>query len=415
MRIGSDVPAGKSLVLVTILVATWPCQGGDWPQLLGPSRNGKSDEKGLLVDWPKKGPPLLWQQDVGEGFSAPCVAGDTILLFQRTGGRELLEARDVTNGKLRWQFDYPCKYRDKLGSGDGPRATPIVDGKNVYILGVTGLLHCLDLEKGTKKWERSLDEDYELRPSFFGVGTTPIIEDKLLIVNAGGKKAGIVALEKETGKEKWTATDDEASYSSPVAATLDDVRHVLFFTREGLVSLDPENGKVRLSMHWRSKIDASVNAANPVVVGNQVFLSASYQTGGGVFAISKDKAEAVWKNDTAISAQYLTSIYHDGYLYGFHGRHDYHETQLRCVDWKTGKVQWSDKSLTGGPMIFVDGQLIILTEKGELVLVEANAEKYVEKARFQALGSPCRAQLALSNGRLFARDDKTLFCWSLKK
>ncbi len=392
-----------------------PGLSGDWPQLLGPARNGVSEEKGLLLDWPKKGLPVLWQQDVGEGFSAPSVAGETVLLFQRTEGRELIEARNVADGKVRWHFDYLCKYRDKLGSGDGPRATPIVDGGNVYLLGVTGMLHCLELKSGTKVWSRNLDEDYELLPSFFGVGTTPIIENKLIVINIGGSKAGIVALDKETGKEKWTATDHAASYSSPVAATVDGARHLVFLTREGLVSLDPENGKVRLSMHWRSKMDASVNAANPVIVGNQVFLSACYDTGAGVFTLSKDKADAVWKSDNAISAHYITSVVHDGYLYGFHGRHDFHETQLRCVDWKTGKVLWSEKSLTGGPMIFADGHLIVLTEKGELVLVEPSPDKYIEKARFQALEAPCRAQLALSNGRLFARDNKKIVCWDIHK
>jgi outer membrane protein assembly factor BamB len=389
--------------------------GGDWPQLLGPNRNGISDEKGLLSTWPKNGPPVLWEKEVGEGFSAPCVAGDLVFLFHRQKDHEVLQAFGVTDGKQRWRFEYPCEYRDRYGAGSGPRSTPLVDGKNVYILGVTGQLHCLDRELGTKKWQRSLDEDYELRPSFFGVGTTPIIEGKLLIVNVGGKKAGIVALDKETGKEVWTATDHEASYSSPVAATVDGVRHVFFFTRDGLVSLDPENGKVRSSMRWRSRINESVNAANPLVVGNELFLSASYGTGAGVFKIGKDNVEPVWKGDGAISAQYLTSIVHEGCLYGFHGRHDFHDTSLRCVDWKTGKVHWSRTDMSAGPMVFADGRLIILTEDGDLVLVEASPEKYRELAHASVLSSPCRAQLALANSRLFARDPRKLVCWDLKK
>src|SRR5205085_413332 len=204
--------------------------GADWPQFLGPTRNGTSPETGLLQTWPEKGPPAVWEREVGEG--------------------------------------------------NGPRSTPLVAGGKVYTLGADGLLQCLTLEDGKKVWRRELHKDYEVRKGFFGVATSPLVEGNLLVVNVGGRGgAGIVAFDKDGGKEVWKSTDHDASYSSPVAATIDGVRHLLFFTREGVVSLDPASGAARFSKRWRARIDASVNAATPVVVGDHVFVTASYRTG----------------------------------------------------------------------------------------------------------------------------------------
>jgi outer membrane protein assembly factor BamB len=223
-----------------------------------------------------------------------------------------------------------------------------------------------------------------------------------------------VAFNASDGKELWKATDQEASYSSPVAATIDGVRHVFFFTRDGLVSLDPKEGTERFRLKFRSKIDASVNAATPVVVDDHLFLSASYGTGALLLKVHKDKVDEVWKNDESLSNHYDTSIYHDGYLYGIDGRQE-EGARLRCVEFKTGKVQWTKEGFGCASLIRVEGRLIALTEGGDLVLIEPTAKEYREKARASVLGSPCRAALALANGRLYARDGKTLICWNLRK
>src|SRR5262249_52444006 len=156
---------------------------------------------------------------------------------------------------------------------------------------------------------------YQAAKGFFGIATSPVLEGELLLVNIGGKDAGIVALHKDTGKEVWRATKDAASYSSPVVATIDGVRHSLFFTREDIASLDPSNGKVRFSKRWRSRNNASVNAATPIVVGNEVFFSASYDAGAILLTARKDSLEVVWSNDESMSNHYGTSVYKDGYLY----------------------------------------------------------------------------------------------------
>jgi outer membrane protein assembly factor BamB len=368
------------------------------------------------MKWPDKGPPLLWAKEVGEGYSGPVVAGDRLILFHRVGDREVVECLDAANGKQRWKYDYPTNYQDDYGKGNGPRSTPVIAGKQVYTLGAEGALHCLELDSGKKIWERSLEKDYKPRKGFFGVGTSPLVEGDHLLINVGGRDgAGIVAFHRDTGKEVWRATDHDASYSSPTVATIDGMRHVIFLTREGIVSLDPATGKVRFSKRWRSRQNASVNAATPIVVGDQLFVSACYDTGAVLHKVRKDGLDEVWKNDESLSNQYNTSIHHDGFLYGVHGRQDFREAKLRCVELKTGKVRWTRESIGCGSMVLADGHLIVLDENGDLVLVKATPEAYREKARASVLTRPCFAEIALSNGRLYARDGKRLVCFNLRK
>jgi outer membrane protein assembly factor BamB len=388
--------------------------GADWPQFLGPQRNSTSTETGLLQGWSEKGPLVLWQKEVGEGFSAPVVAGERLILFHRVGDEEIVECLSAAKGEPMWKRTNPTKYEDPLGKGDGPRSTPLVAGERVYTLSPGGRLQCLKLTDGERVWQRALLEDYAVPQSFFGVGTSPILEGGRLIVNVGAREAGIVAFDKETGKEVWKATGDGASYSSPIAATIDGVRQVVFLTRLGIVSLDPADGSVRFSKRWRSRMNASVNAATPVAFGDQLFFTSCYDTGAILVKAKKDAIEEVWSNDQSLSCHFGTPVYHDGFLYGFHGRQET-GTEMRCVEAKSGEVRWSKDGFGCGSMILAEGNLIVLGEGGELVLVEAKSDKYREKARASVLTAPCRAHMALANGRLYARDNKKLVCWKLTK
>jgi outer membrane protein assembly factor BamB len=289
-----------------------------------------------------------------------------------------------------------------------------VAGNRVYTLGAEGRLHCLDLDTGRKVWDRSVNDDYRVRKGFFGVATSPLVEGDLLLLNVGGKGAGIVAFHKDTGKEVWRATDHEASYSSPVAATVQGTRHVFFFTREGIVSVDPRTGAVRFSKRWRARINASVNAATPVVVDDLVFYSACYNTGAILLRLGPDGPHEVWKSDDVLSNHYGTSIHGAGYLYGFDGRQE-ERARLRCVELKTGQIAWTREDFGCGSLMWADGHLIVLSEDGDLVLLEATPTAYREKARAAVLGKPCRAQIALANGRLYARDSNRLICLNLKQ
>jgi outer membrane protein assembly factor BamB len=388
--------------------------GADWPQFLGPTRNGHSTETGLLSSWPAKGPPVVWEREVGTGFSGPVVAGQALILFHRVGDQEVVECLDATTGKERWKTPYPTAYVDDYGKGNGPRSTPLIADQRVYTLGAEGRLHCLDLNSGKIVWKRSLLEEYQSPKNFFGVGTSPLVEGDLLVINVGGPEAGIVAFAKDTGKEVWKATDQLASYSSPVAATIQGTRHVFFLTREGLVSLDPAKGNVRFSKRWRARSVASVNAATPLVVDDHVFLSASYNTGAVWLRVKADGVTEEWKGDNILSNHYDTSIYAKGFLYGLDGRQET-GVRLRCIEAATGKVRWTRDRFGCTSFILAEGNLIGLTENGDLVLLEATPEAYREKSRASVLGKPCRAPLALANGLLYGRNDQKLICWNLRK
>jgi outer membrane protein assembly factor BamB len=403
-----------SIRLCPIVLAA-AAAGADWPQFLGPTRNATSPETGLLASWPRTGPPVLWQKEVGEGYSSPVVSGGRLILFHRVDNDEVVECLDAATGKEMWKHKEPTAYDDPYGKGNGPRSTPAVAGGRVYALGPGGLLLCLNLEDGKKVWQRALLEDYPLvERSFFGAGTSPLVEGDRVLVNVGGREAGIVAFDAKTGKEVWKATSQGASYASPVAATLDGVRQILFFTREGFVALDPASGAVRSSKRWRSRNNLSVNAASPVVFDGHVFLSACYDTGALLLRVQKDGVEEVWHNDESLSCHFSTPVYHDGHLYGFHGRQE-EGGQLRCIEAKTGKVCWTADGYGCGSLILAGGRLIVLSERGALALVEPDGAKYRELARAPVLNGICRAHLALADGRLYGRDGRKLVCWNLKK
>jgi outer membrane protein assembly factor BamB len=404
----------KRFLSLFILLFTSVAVAADWPQFLGPERNGVSTETECLRQtWNDKGPPIAWQKEVGEGYSAPVVAGERLILFHRVGGEDIVACLDAANGKERWQHREATNYRDPLGKGDGPRSTPLIAGERVYTLSPGGRLLCLKLSNGEKVWQRELLKDYNVPRSYFGVGTSPLLESGRLLINVGAPGAGIVAFDKNDGKEAWKATGDGASYSSPVAVVLAGKRLVLFFTRQGIVALDPADGNVRFRKRWRSRMDASVNAATPVVVDDLAFFTACYDTGAIVLRLKKDGYEELWSNNRSLSCHFSTPIYHDGCLYGFDGRQE-GGTEMRCVELKTGKVHWSKEGFGCASMIRIEDHLLVLSEDGELVLVECKRDKYREKARAAVLSGPCRAHLALANGRLYGRDNKKLVCWNLK-
>ena len=397
-----------------ILPAT-PIQADDWPQFLGPRRDGASHEKGLVETIGAKGPPLVWQRDVGEGYSGPIISGERLILFHRVGAEEIVECLHAATGKPLWKFPYPTRYQDALGKGNGPRSTPLITGDKVIALGAEGTLHCLTLADGKKVWSRSLTNEYKTPLGYFGVGTSPVVEQNLVLINVGGPKAGIVAFDLDNGKEVWRATNDPPSYSSPVVCTVDGARLAVFFTRTGAVVLDPKTGDIRYQQRWRARMDASVNAATPLIIGNLAFFSTSYDTGALLLKLRKDGADEVWTDEKVMSNHYNTCVYQEGYLYGFDGRQEAGPS-LRCVELKSKNVKWEKNDFGCGTMILADGRLIVLTEKGDLCLIEATPAAFRETARMRLLDAgPCRAQIALANGRLYARDQKKLVCVDLKK
>jgi outer membrane protein assembly factor BamB len=351
---------------------------------------------------------------VGRGFAGPVIADGHLILFERVKDRETIVALDVNTGQKVWTFDYDTKYQDDFGFDDGPRSAPTVSGGKIYTFGAEGMLTCLKASNGQKIWNIDIRTRYGFHKGWFGAAGAPLVEGNLVMLNVGGANgAGIVAFDKETGKQMWTATSDEASYSSGMAATIGNERHALFLTRAGLVDLEPVTGKVRFQFPWRSRNDASVNAATPLVIGDLVFISASYRTGAALLRVSGSKYEKLWSNDESMSNHYSTAVQKDGCLYGFHGRQESGQA-LRCVELRTGKVKWSDDDFGAGTVTLVDDQLLILRENGELVWAPASPKSLVISARTSLMPGVVRAYPAYAGGILCARNDKTLGCWQLR-
>jgi outer membrane protein assembly factor BamB len=397
---------------------------GDWPQILGPHRNGHADNESLVDSFPAAGPTTVWKNDVGSGFAGVAVTDETAFLFHRVGDDEILEALDVQTGTRRWRTAFPAHYVPTYTDDNGPRAVPLVLQGKVFVIGSLGEIRAVDLKAGKKLWERNTFDDYnskrplgsEPAEGYFGFGTSPIVEDNKLIVNVGGdrKQAGVVAFDLQTGKTLWTATDARASYSSPVAATIDGKRHLIVVTRFSVVSLDPANGKVRFQFPFGQR-GPSATAANPLVLGDSLFVSASYGFGAVFSKIAGDSPTTVWESDDIMSSQYTTCVEQDGLLYGVHGRQDGPPATLRCFDPKTRKVHWSEEDFGYATLIKADGKLVILKTGGELVLAAAKPDAYRELARASLFNSETRALPALANGYLFARDTRTLKCVDIGK
>jgi outer membrane protein assembly factor BamB len=390
-------------------------RAGDWPQFLGPARSGVAADS-VAETWPAGGPKALWSATLGQGFSGPVVAGGMLVIFHRVGNEAVVQCFDAVTGQVKWSAKYPTDYRDDFGFDEGPRATPTVADGRVYTFGAEGLLACWNLADGAKAWSVDTRAQFHADKGFFGVACSPLVEGGLVVLNVGGREgAGVVAFDRADGKVRWKATSDEAGYASPVAATLGGKRYVLSFNRAGLVGIDPAGGAVKFSFPWRSRSHASVNAATPLVVGDEVFLSASYGTGAVLVHVGEDaKPQAVWSGDESLSSHYATSVYRDGFLYGFDGRQEM-TPRLRCVEWKTGKVRWTQENFGAGTLLLAGGRLVILTEKGELVIAPATAEGFKPTARAQVLKSTCRAHAALAGGLFYARDQETLVCVDLRK
>ena len=405
----------RYLLLLGLILGSTTTHAEDWPQLLGPERDGVYRGRDLAPSWPESGLPILWQKKVGKGFSNPAVVDSHLILFHRIGDKEVVEALGPETGSSFWSFGYPTTYHDDFGFDDGPRASPIIAEGRLYTFGAQGMLHCLELGTGRKIWSVDTHSTLGVKKGFFGAAGSPLLQGKAVFLNAGGRSgAGLAAFDKDTGKLLWTAADDEASYASPIAATFGDKLHILFFTRSGLVGTDSRSGEVLFRFPWRSRNRASVNAATPLSVDDLIFLSASYRTGAVVLRVKGRELEQLWSSDEALSNHYATSIHHEGHLYGFHGRQEYGPS-LRCVDLKTGKVRWSQDRFGSGTVALADDRLIILREKGELILAQADPKKYQQVSKARILTGTVRAYPALADGLLYARNQDTLVCVDLKK
>jgi len=438
----------------------------DWPEFMGPTRDQVSAETGLIDTLPVQGPPLVFEKAVGKGYSAPSIRGDTMVIHHRVGQQEIVEACNASNGLTLWKYAYKSDYRDPFGYNNGPRCTPLLTADRCYTLGAEGVLVCLDLITGKEVWRRDTQADFAVPEAFFGVGSTPVLEDGLLFVQVGGQpNSCVVAFDANTGKTVWENVGEKswngqpmngwrgdrtvtwsindpayammASYCSPVLATIHGRRHLLLCTRQGLVSLEPKTGKVNFSYWFRAEQDQSVNAMTPLVQDDLVFISSAYYRLGSVVLRVDPSGKSVtplWKG-LQLEIHWTRPVLLNGFLYAFSGRNE-PDAFFRCVELSSGKVAWERKEgwpnashsripegerppevFGRGSAILADGKLIALGEAGLLGLFKPTPDKLEELARWQVpqMRYPCWTAPVLANKRLYLRDEDHLVCYDLGK
>lgn len=419
--------------------------GDDWPKFLGPTGDSVSTEKGIIINWPAKGLRIVWQTKLGLGYSPPTISRGRIFLFDAYADPDKkvphsrLICRESETGKELWKFEYESDYDDYFGYDNGPRCSPIVDGDRVYLHGAEGMLHCLNIETGKLLWKVNTHAEFLVLQNFFGVGSCPVIFEDLVIVPIGGSPKGtpagvddflarkgngtcLVAFDKFTGKEKYRLGNELASYSSPIITQINGKTMGLYLARGGLVGFDPKNGKELFHHPWRARMLESVNAANPLVVGDKVLISECYGVGSALLKIKNGGVEEIWSDadkgrQASLRCHWNTPIEHDGYVYGCSGRHT-NEAELRCVELATGKVMWRQRGLTRSSLLMVDGHFVCICEDGNLLLLKVNPKKYEEVSRWDLgeaglLEYPAWAAPVLSHGLLYLRGKEKLLCLEL--
>ena len=389
-------------------------EAGDWPQLLGPERDGIYRGQAVRVAWDEETPPILWSVALGEGFAGPVAADGRVYIVHREGGENVLDALAVEDGGRIWRTSHGTRYRDDFGFNGGPRATPVVAGDRIFSFSAEGILQAADRLTGERLWQVDTAESFGVPKGFFGAASSPLVVRDRVLLNVGGRDgAGVVAFDAASGEVAWQASDHGAGYSSPVLRSFDGSERAIFFTREGLLALDPETGAVAQQFRWRARINASVNASSPTVVGDRVFLSSSYGTGAILLRLSSDGSEEIWRSDRSLTNHYATSIHHQGFLYGFHGRQE-SGPSLRCVRLATGEVMWSEERFGAGTLLLARDHLLVLRESGEIVSAPATPEGFAPVGRMRISNGETRAYPALAGGILIARDGRQLTAVDLR-
>jgi outer membrane protein assembly factor BamB len=408
--------------LLVLLLACAPAAAADWPQWLGPRRDGSSTE--VVKPW-KGDLKVLWRQPVGAGHSSPVIAGGKVYLHTRVKDKdaEELTAYDARTGKRLWGRSYPRKWFWSP-FGTGPQATPAVAGGKVYTFGVTGVLACFDADKGKLLWQVDTGKDF--RPPRkgkidFGVACSPLVEGDKVVVMVGGKGSGIVAFKTDSGAVAWKALNDSSSYSSGAAFGKGKDRQLVFLTAEAVRSLDPEDGSLFWSFPLRDALQES--ATTPVRAGDVLLASSVTYGSAGLQLMKGDKpgARELWRNK-ALTCYFSTPIpVGSEHVYLVTGSATLLNptSTLRCVAVKTGKELWSKPKIGKYHAAMLrtgDNKLLLLTDLGDLALLEPSPKGYKELARSKIVkGEQIWAHPALADGRVYLRDEKELLCLEVPK
>ncbi|RMF41417.1 MAG: Pyrrolo-quinoline quinone [Planctomycetota bacterium] len=375
----------------------------DWPQILGPNRDG-SLPPGQTIPVPDHpAPGIDWSHDVGAGYAGPSVTGSQVLIAHRRGESEMLEALDVETGQPRWRARWQASYAGGIDPDTGPRCTPVVAGDRAIVYGAAGDLVCIQLADGEVLWHRRLRQEYRADDGYFGAGSTPLVLGDIAIVNIGGKDAGIAAIDLADGHTRWTATTYDASYASPVAVPSAGVPLALVVTRLRTVLLECQTGQVLDEFAFGSR-GPTVNAATPIPIGDQRYLlTASYGIGTTIVRVQGRALHVELERSQLLASQYNTPVFAAGRVLGVHGREDVGLAALRAVDPANQRVVWEEPDF-GTAHLLTDGQTVLgITIGGAIWWIDPSSDRFTALAQSQLPPGRYRALPAWSDGRLLVR------------
>jgi outer membrane protein assembly factor BamB len=405
-------------LLVTLLIGAWMTSGlawqgpasTEWSQWRGPNRDGISTETGLLQEWPAGGPRLVWQgTGAGTGYSSMSTSGGRLYTIGARDDVEYVMAFDRASGKKLWETANGRRFRNE--QGDGPRSTPTTEGNLVYAFGGTGELSCLDATTGRKVWSVNVVQKFGGVTPYWGYSESPLIVGDRIVLNAGGRRASIIALNKADGATVWQQPGDEAGYSSPVLMRTGSLQQVVFFTADRGLAVDPRDG--RLLWSYDRVSNNTANIATPVVRGNRVFFSSDYGTGAGLVDVraSGNLASASEVYFTReMRNHHASSVLVAGHLYGFNS------SILTALQFDTGELAWRNRSVGKGSLISADQRLYLFSENGVVGLADASPAGYQERGRFELRtgASPTWSHPIITNGLLILRDQDRIYAYDIK-
>ena len=398
----------SSLCVLIVIASSAMAADSDWPGWLGPNRDGKSLDTGLLEQWPAEGPRLLWKVDgIGVGFYSVAVTGDKVFITGDRDGKLTISAFDL-DGKPLWNAD----HGQDRGGPDGSRSTPVIDDGNLYILSGNGLIGCYDANSGEKKWSRTAKE-FGGSPGGWGYAESVLIYKNTAVFKPGGKNC-IVALDKTKGETVWKSTGFDAGpdYGSCIAVTFGGQAMIVTGTNRGLVAVDADNGRLL----WSNDFSAgnTANCPTPAYVDGHIFWANGYGKGGICLKLKKDNrkvtADVAWTTRD-MDCQHGGYVIHQGHIYGNHGG------GWACLDLKTGEKKWNERAVGKGSLCFADGMLYLFSEsRGKAGLAICSPEGLQLKGQLAVKGSgPSWAHPVVVGGRLYLRYDTNLYCFDVKQ
>jgi outer membrane protein assembly factor BamB len=391
---------------------------GNWPQFLGPERNGISSERGLIDAWPAGGVKEVWRVSGGVGMSGLSIRDGRVVTLVQKDGQQSLVAVDAKTGKSKWETPLTREYKNQ--QGNGPRATPTIDGERVFAFTGEGTLVAAQLSDGKILWSHNVVSDLGGKVADYGMASSPLVVGELVIVTAGAPQGCVVAYRASTGERAWNAGSEPAGYSSPALLNVAGKLQVVVFTGSSVLGVSPDSGNVL----WRHEYetDYDCNIATPISVGDNVFVSSGENHGSVMLKLKsaggKFTVEEAWSSQgtqSVLRCEWQTPILFDGKMYGLDNNGSAGPiTHLTCIDAATGERVWQQPRFGKSNCIAADGKLFFSTMKGELVVVRATPKGYEEIGRQQVTG-PTRQAPALAGGLLYLRDDKDIVCLDVRK